>query len=141
MLRNPHQTLLRGRRRRSQSARKGAVAVEFAVTASMLFLIVFGLFEFSRANMIRNTVENAAYEGCRAAALPGATDAKVQVAASAILDALGITATSIDFDDSIDGEVTVEVIVPMDSTNAFFITKYCLGKNITGTCTFHVEET
>ncbi len=128
------------KRRTFGRVRKGSVAVEFAVTASILFLIVFALFELSRVHMIRNTAENAAYEGCRVAVLPGSTNTKVQAASSSILSALGIQPSDIDVDDSTSGEVTVSVTVPLDSTNAFFITKYTIGNEVVGTCTFHVTN-
>ena len=43
--------------------RKGVAAVEFALAATVLFLVVAVSIEFSRMNMIRHSVDNAAYEG------------------------------------------------------------------------------
>ncbi len=63
--------------------RSGASAVEFALCAPLLFLLVFAAWEFSRANMILNTMENAAYEGCRRGIVPGASANDVRASAQA----------------------------------------------------------
>ena len=44
-----------GRQRRC-----GAVLVEFAVCAPIIFVVIFASFEFCRVNMIRHTMDNAA---------------------------------------------------------------------------------
>lgn len=54
-----------GRTRR----RRGAAAVEFAIVAPIMLLAVFGLIEFGRMIMVKQSVTNAAREGCREAAL------------------------------------------------------------------------
>src|SRR5690606_21432947 len=61
--------------------RRGAALVEFALTAPLLFFILFASLEFARANMLRNTVEMAAYEGARRGIVPGATAEDVRDAA------------------------------------------------------------
>lgn len=48
---------------------KGAALVEMAIILPILFLIVFGIFEFGRAMFIINTLNNAAREGARRAAV------------------------------------------------------------------------
>lgn len=48
---------------------KGAVLVETAIILPILLLIVFGIFEFGRAMFIVNTLNNAAREGARRAAV------------------------------------------------------------------------
>ena len=60
------------RRRRNVSARSlrwGAAAVEMALVAPFVFLLVFGSFEFARMMMVRQALTNAAREGCRHATL------------------------------------------------------------------------
>ena len=69
--------------------RRGAALVEFALTASLLVLIVFTAVEFMRVNTIVNTSENAAYEGARTGIVPGATAADAIAAAQSILNAIG----------------------------------------------------
>ncbi len=51
-----------GRQSRDHSKRKGVVAVEFALTAPVLFLVFFAMIEFARFNMIRHGIDSAVYE-------------------------------------------------------------------------------
>ena len=60
-------------RRKAGNARRGATAVEFAFAAPLLFMLVFGLIEFGRMMMAKQSVTNAAREGCRTAALATTT--------------------------------------------------------------------
>jgi Flp pilus assembly protein TadG len=52
--------------------RSGTTAVEFAFTAPILFLMVFGFIELGRAMFVINAFHLAAASGCRVATLPGA---------------------------------------------------------------------
>ena len=70
--------------------RNGAATVEFALTAPLLFLLLFGSYELNRANMIMHTCESAAYEGARVGMVPGATAAEVREAAEGILGTVGV---------------------------------------------------
>jgi Flp pilus assembly protein TadG len=67
-----------GRICRNKGDRRGAVIVEFALTAPILFLFLFASLEFSRYIMIQQTATSAAYEAARQCILPGfsATDGK-----------------------------------------------------------------
>ena len=71
--------------------RRGAAAVEFAVTAPILFMLLFGALELGRMNMIRQTANNAAYEAARTCIVPGATNAEGVAAAKAVLASIGVT--------------------------------------------------
>ncbi len=57
------------RRRWASCDRVGAVAVEFAAVAPLLLAVVVGLIELTRAYNVQNTLEMAAREGARYAAL------------------------------------------------------------------------
>jgi Flp pilus assembly protein TadG len=62
--------------------RRGAAAVELAIVAPLLFLLLFGVVEFGRLVMVRQSLTNAARVGCRRAALAttgSANDAEVAV--------------------------------------------------------------
>ena len=103
------------------SRRSGASAVEFALCAPLLFLLVFASWEFSRANMIPGTMENAAYEGCRRGIVPGASASDVRASAQAVLNSafatnaiLTVTPPVI-IDDT--PEVTVTIDVPLDQNS------------------------
>jgi len=56
-------------RRPQSAARRGAVAVEFAAIAPLLLGVIVGLIELSRVYSVQNTLETAAREGARFAAL------------------------------------------------------------------------
>ncbi|GAB5405497.1 MAG: pilus assembly protein [Aureliella sp.] len=71
---------------KQQQLRSGAVAVEFALTLPLLFLMLFGAIELSHANMVFHAAEAAAYEGARAGILPGATATDCEQAAQRVLD-------------------------------------------------------
>lgn len=62
------------------------MAVEMALTAPLLFLLLFGALELSHANMVFNVAEAAAYEGAREGIVPGATAADCRAAAQRVLD-------------------------------------------------------
>lgn len=64
------------RRTRAHFAtRRGATAVEMAMVAPFIFLIVFGSMEFSRIVMVKQALTNSAREGCRVASLATTQDA------------------------------------------------------------------
>ena len=59
---------------RLTSPRAGAAAVEFAVVAPVIFLIVLGIFSFGMMMMTQNVLTAAAREGGRVAAMPDTDD-------------------------------------------------------------------
>jgi Flp pilus assembly protein TadG len=119
--------------------RRGATLVEFAITVPILFLFVFGSFEFSRVIMLRNTIENAACEGARRGIVPGATALACEQSAQQLLDIVGVNNSTVDATpdplapDS--EEVTVDVTVPLDASNGYLLPKYFLGREIHATIT------
>jgi hypothetical protein len=60
----------------TMSNRRGATAVEFAMTAPIAFLLLFGALELGHANKVYHSAEAAAYEGARKGIVPGATAAE-----------------------------------------------------------------
>ena len=61
-------------RRSPLNREHGAAAVEFALVAPLLILLVFGIIEFGRAWSARNVYISAAREGARVAAVGGDVD-------------------------------------------------------------------
>ena len=53
--------------------RRGVAAVEFAIVANILFVLILAGFEFARLHLARNLVQDAAYFAARQAMVPGAT--------------------------------------------------------------------
>ena len=62
--------------------RSGQAAVEFAFIAPTFFLIMFGVMDFGRAMWINSTIEHAAAEGARYAAIRGPSKPTVATTAN-----------------------------------------------------------
>jgi Flp pilus assembly protein TadG len=71
--------------------RRGAAAVEFALVAPLLFMLVLGMMEFGRMLMVQQVLTNGAREGARKAVLPGVTDADVRTAIDSYMSNTGIS--------------------------------------------------
>ncbi len=57
--------------------RRAGALVEFGIIAPMLFTILFGIVEYGYVYMVRQTMTNAAREGCRIGILQSSTEADV----------------------------------------------------------------
>ena len=123
--------------------RRGATAVEFAITAPVFFLFLLVAFEFGWMNVIRHTADNAAYEAARHAMVPGATAAEAADRAKSLLSVVGIRGARIrvspprltpDTD-----EVTVEIDVPMDR-NGLVVPRFTSGKTLHSEATLRTER-
>ncbi len=129
-------------KRRRRAARRGAVTLEFAVVAPLLFMFLFAAFEFSRANMVRHTADIAAYEGARRGMVPGATVDDVRACVREFLRNTHIKAESIEVSPSVISQetqyVTVDVSVPMDR-NAWVTPRFLCGKKLNAKCTLARE--
>ena len=116
--------------------------VEFAVVAPLLFFFFFAAFEFCRVAMIRHTVDNAVYEGCRAAIIPGATAGTARNKAEEILNTLGLNGSTVTITptaiDNRTPEVTVTINVDLDA-NTFVPPQFTAGETITRTLTMQRE--
>ncbi len=123
--------------------RLGATTVEFAICCPVLFMFTFASLEFSRVNMIRQTVENAVYEGCRRGIVPGATAADVADAAQNELNAIStsgaqitVAPTTITEDTT---EVSVSVVVPVNA-NSWVAPLFFANKQISSELTMRRER-
>jgi Flp pilus assembly protein TadG len=77
------------------NGRRGVAAIEFAMTAPILFLLLYAALELGHANMVLNAVEAACYEGARMGIVPGASTADCTTAAQRILDVSNIRGSTI----------------------------------------------
>ena len=129
-------TAMRNRRsaRRNRSHRRGANLVEFAFVLPVLLLFIFAGIELARVNMIRNTIENAAYEGARRGIVPGATADDCRGETQSLLDIVGITNATVDVEpEVIEDEtdmITVTVQVPISLTNGYVTAQWFQGKTL-----------
>ncbi len=60
------------------SRRKGAMTVEFAIVAPLIFLLFLGGLELTALNFARQTLGNASYEAARKMIIPGGTAAQAR---------------------------------------------------------------
>ena len=114
--------------------RKGAIAVEFAVVMPVIFLFFFGLWEWSRVEMIRQVSETAVFEAARTGTLPGSTDTDAETKALEILDVYMISGATVDATVNAT-ESTVTLEVPLDQ-NTWISSQLYGGKAIHTGLTF-----
>jgi Flp pilus assembly protein TadG len=109
----------------------------------VLFLFIFSGIEFARVNMIRNSIENAAYEGARTGIIPGATAAQCEAAAQEMLDTLGLTQTTVTVTPAViqpsTEAVTVSVDVPITTANGYITPRFYLGATLSTSITLGRE--
>ena len=130
-------------RRSLRQQRRGAAAVEFAITAPVFFLFLLAAFEFGWLNVLRHTADNAAYEAARAAMVPGATAADAKAKATGLLKIVGargakITITPATLTTSTD-EVTVAIDVPM-SKNGLIVPRFSKKTELHSESTLRTER-
>jgi Flp pilus assembly protein TadG len=112
---------------RKHNARNGAAAVEFALTAPIFFVFLLASFEFGWMNVLRHSADNAAYEGARAAMVPGATATDAKNKANTILNVVNAKGATVKITPATlsasTKEVTVEVDIPM-SKNGLIVPRF-----------------
>jgi Flp pilus assembly protein TadG len=131
------------RRYKQQTSRRGAVVVEMALCLPLLFFFFLGALEMSRVNMIRQSVENAVYEGSRRGVVPGATANDCRNAARAVLNSISANDADIDvvpatLTDNVP-EVTVSVEVPINS-NSWVVPFFFRDRFVTSSMTLRKER-
>ncbi len=75
--------------------RFGAAAVEFAVCAPVLVLLVIGMIEFGRMVMVQQVLTNASREGCRVGILNGSTATDVKNTVNSYLTSANISGATV----------------------------------------------
>lgn len=78
------------RRIRTSRRRAGATILELALTLTILLSLSFGTVEFGHFFFLKNTIQAAAREGARAGIPPSTSNADVQAAVNASLNAAGM---------------------------------------------------
>ena len=110
--------------------RKGATAVEMALVLPIVFAFFFGLWEWSRVEMVRHVSETACFEAARVAILPGKTIADAQQAANVVFDRYFVSGPTITCAIG-QGNLTatVDIAVPLDQ-NTWIMALYYQNKHI-----------
>jgi Flp pilus assembly protein TadG len=131
---------MRCRRRR---LRRGAAAVEFALTAPIFFLFLLAAFEFGWLNVIRHTADNAAYEAARTAMVPGATAAEASKKANGLLRIIGARGAKVSVNPAVltpeTEQVTVEIDIPMNR-NGLITPRFTKNKTLHSESTLRTER-
>ncbi len=117
--------------------------VEMALCLPLLFFFFLGALEMSRVNMIRQSVENAVYEGSRRGVVPGATANDCRNAARAVLNSISANDADIDvvpatLTDNVP-EVTVSIEVPINS-NSWVVPFFFRDRFVTSSMTLRKER-
>lgn len=103
--------------KRCKPNRFGAVTVEFALVASILFGTFMAAAGFCRLSMMRHTLDNAVYEAARKSIVPGATATEIESQAKGVLATLGISNAKVEVDPKVISDetefVTVNVSIPL----------------------------
>ena len=108
--------------RRFRNNRRGSVAVEVAVVAPFVFLLVFGLMEWARAEMVRQATSTAAFNAARMGTVPGTTEIEVEQKAEEFLNVYFINNATISATITED-ESTISLSVPM-ADNSWFLKRF-----------------
>ena len=91
-------------------SREGAIAVEMVFVLPIIFIFFFGLWEWSRVEMIRQVSETAAFEAARLGTIPGKTATDMEDHANRILDLYMISSADINATvNTVNSEVFIEV--------------------------------
>lgn len=117
---------------------RGAMLVEIAIVLPIIFMMLAAFLELSRAWMLKQTADSAAYEGARAAIVAGAIPNDGRVAAENLLKCSGIKTWRIAIDPSIIEEdtthVTMTVTIPIAGNtwiSPFFFKKTEMTSSVT----------
>jgi Flp pilus assembly protein TadG len=126
---------------RRTGRRRGTAIVEFAVVLPLLLVLLFGIIDFGWIFMVRQTLTNAAREGCRVAVLQTATAEQVANRVRSVMQPTGY-AQGTDWTlttSAIDAEVQwVQVSMPVDRcTLVGFVVKG--GYSLTGRSSMRKE--
>jgi Flp pilus assembly protein TadG len=131
---------------RSRRTRRGAAAVEFAIVAPVLFLLILGIIEFGRMVMVQQILTNASREGARRAILEHVTASEVETAVSDYLTNTSVSGATVTVaPGSLSGlafgdPVTVTVSVPFDQVSWVPAPWFLGGTNFTGQSIMRAER-
>jgi len=114
-----------------------------AIVTPLLFLLVFASVKFAGMNMIRHTVDNAAYEAARRGMVPNATAADCVATATSIMNTVGANGTAVDVQPSVIQDDTEQIQVTVSvacDENGFLAPKFFSGLRMEGTSTLTREQ-
>ena len=129
----------------NRRARHGSLTVELALTAPIFFLVIFASMEFARVHTVKNSIENAAFEGARRGIVPGATATQCRNVAVDLVNTVGLKEATITVDPVAitpsTQAVTVTIDVPLNAENGFGISGFLKNRTLTQSVTLPIAWT
>ena len=119
--------------------RRGGSVLEMAIVMTLLGYIIWGMVEFAYFFFVKNTMEGAAREGCRAGIVTGATNSACNTAVANQLQAANLVSTSVTPSGSgpyTIGNYTVEYDDSTSGTKNVNVANITVGDTLTVTVTF-----
>lgn len=125
--------------------RTGATAVEFALVAPLLILLVMGGIELGRAAMVKHILEEASRNACRIVTLDNGTQQEAQDSVDSAMSIARITGYTVTFDPNpatgLDSMTPVTVSISVPYSRVSWIPQNVMaGKTITGVCVMPTEK-
>lgn len=122
----------------SRFQRNGALTVEFAIVAPLIFLLFLSGLELTALNFARHTAGNASYEAARKIIIPGGSVAEAQAEGLRQMNIVGLgTGATVTIVDSTTS-VTATVSVPASNVS-WGLVRFCSGYTLRQTCTLTKE--
>ena len=118
--------------------RRGALTVEFAIAAPLIFLLFLGGLELTALNFARQTAGNASYEAARRLIIPGGTVAQAQAEGLRQMNMVGLgTGASCTV---VNAATTATATVSVPASNVSWgLMRFSAGYSIRQTCTLTKE--
>ena len=126
--------------------RRGVTAVEFAIVAPLLFLLVLGMVEFGRMVMVQQILTNGSREGARRAILEQATVSEVETVVADYLRSTSVSGATVTVDPDtlthigFGDPVTVTVSVPYSQVSWVPAPWFLGGTNLTAQSVMRAER-
>ena len=130
------ETAIRSTQRRME--RWGAVTVEFAIVAPLIFLFFLGGLEMMALNFARQTAGNASYEAARTMIIPGRTTTQAQAEGLRLMHLAGVGNGASVSITSTTTSVTATVSVPAANVS-LGLTRFSSGLTLKQSCTLTKE--
>jgi Flp pilus assembly protein TadG len=125
--------------------RRAAAAVEFALVAPLLVMLILGMVELGRMLMVQQILTNSAREGARKAVLPGVTQSQVEAVMDDYLQAAGIQGHTCSVPSETDSAaggtaITVSVSVPYGQVTWLPVTRFLKNKTLWASVVMRKED-
>ncbi len=122
----------------STSWRRGALTVEFAIIAPLIFLLFLGGLELAALNFARQTAGNASYEAARKLIIPGGTVAQAQAEGLRQMTLVGLGTGATVTVTQTNTSATATVSVPAQNVS-WGLVRFSAGYTLRQTCTLTKE--